>query len=398
MRIYGEDVEESQDCSCLKKIREKVAKQGLVASFIGVLLDCSGSYLKNFSNDYIAIYKITDPSIFPDFATINIFHKHSDDLPKLKSLGDVVFFQNVSFHNFQGKLCGTLSKFSKSSSFSAHDYQDAKRSPYACFIKTVFMNEDLTIKIEQMKSWVRDSLSGSIFEYLNLKALTELQINSGEVDLIGRVLSVGSLGKSLSDPLVVHLQHDQKLSQVVIPKERKKLLANVGPGDTVRIRSVFKSFGVFVISDFSEVLRIQFEAVKIRQNFALNDLLQKFESATGKKRSRAGVSVIPKNSLRYQKVQVADLEKYPDSSVFRLRVYLVWIRAKAQELEVGLWDGEGEEVVKAFVDKKDGSEFLNGFELGLVNRSERLPVEAFRCLVKIVAGRYQIVETRLAGF
>ena len=395
--IYGEDLQEVHDLSCLRRIREN-NKKSFVTSFIGVLLDCSGSYIKKDSRDRICIYKITDPSIYPDFATINIFHKYSDQIPKLKNLGDILYFHKISLEVSSGKLRGTISSSSKDSSFSAHDYRDSKRAPYACFIEPVIINEDTIKEINQMKTWVKDSLSSSISEYLNLITLTDAQIISGEVDLIGRILSIGTLGVSISDPLVIHLQHNNKLIQILIPKVRKKLLTHINPGDTIRIRSIFNSFGGFVISDYTEILRIQFEDVIIKHNSSLNEVLDKFESATGKKVSYLGVSAIPKNSLRYPKVSIWDLEKFPDNSVFRLRVFLVCLWIRQPELQMELWDGKIEDSVKAFVAEKDILGFLNGFGLDKVNKSERLVVEAFRCLVKIVDGRFQIFETKLVGF
>jgi hypothetical protein len=402
--LFGSDHEETSENNSipdLKQLQSTMPKK-TISNYCGVILDCCGSYLKPTSKDYLATFKVTDPSLFPDFLSINIFHKNIDALPKLKNLGDIIYLQFILFSEFQGKMQGTLSASAKQSSFFVFDYEENTCKPYAWYRSQFFRESDVESRINSLKSWVRTSFGDKVKDYLknNTRPIKEVHPSTEDFDLIGKVVGLGRLGILLSDPFYLHLQlpDDERVYHVTIPKEKTKLLMHVQIGEIIKIRSLFKGFGNFLVSDFSEVLRIRFESMKIAENNRVRESLEKFQMAIGMKVKKGKISMVSEKAWKYPKIVMSVLEGHPDESIFRVKGFLLRVFWDSL-FWVIMWDAkDGDKYFKAFVQDEDFLEFMNGFKVEQVNSSKRLSSDVFRCLIKVKSGKYQIISTKLVGF
>ena len=122
-------------CLDLEFIHQKVKNGHFISSCCAVIIDCCDSYSPKpgENQDFLVCYKITDPSIFPEHATINIFHKDSKEIPKIANFGDVIILNDIQFGEYSNHLQGLIPANSKTMSFQLIKCNDQQFLPYSSY-------------------------------------------------------------------------------------------------------------------------------------------------------------------------------------------------------------------------------------------------------------------------
>lgn len=218
--------DEKSACFDLRTIHEKVRNGHIFTTCYGIVLDCCDSYYAKpgESQDYLVSYKITDPSIFPDHANINIFHKDPKDIPKICFLGDVVVFNEIQFREYAGHVQGVIPNNYKNMSFHVFRYNDENCTPYANYKLGIYETYINTVLIKSLVKWFFSNFSLNIPIFIrNSKRLSDIKTGE-EIDVIVNILGITSLGVSKTDPQVYFVGDDNQVFLLVIPHDREKLV------------------------------------------------------------------------------------------------------------------------------------------------------------------------------
>jgi Telomeric single stranded DNA binding POT1/CDC13 len=347
----------------LRTIHEKVLKSVVFASCYAVVVDCSGSYAPKNSegSDYLASYKITDSSIFPSYASLNIFHKNPKDIPKVDNIGDIIKLNEVQFAEYGGILQGKISANSKSMSFYVFNYSGSSQTPYITYKSAFHTNPDHSYLIEKQSEWVKITFTSEFPLFMrNTQRLSSLSIPE-EADIITRVLGIHKLGVKETDPTVCLCGDESEISQLVIPDDRKKMLKFIEIGNIVRIRSVSYQEKVLYLKPYSDILRVpnEFKGILIPE-YTNRDELSKYSRLYS---PLPQDKIVSKVSLEYKSYPLASFSKilsFPMGSIIRIEGFIVKI-AFSQKIEITLWDGDNEtNIIKVRVPEEKTLEFLNG--------------------------------------
>ena len=350
-------------CCTLKEINEKIAGNTVYAWCYAVVVDCCSSYLRKQgeSSDYIAVYRITDLSIFPNTITLTVFHKSPKDLPKVANFGDIIKLNDVQFKEHNGSMSATFPSNSKSMSFYLFNYSGESLSPYACYKSNFHTNAEHATRIEKLSDWTRLTFAYEVPLFLrNTKTLSTLSTNE-EADVKTRLIEICSLGVNDYDPSVLILSDSSEICQLIIPHDRKRLLKFLKPGDLIRIRGVTYEEKALVLKPYSEILRIpsEFKCLDVISSPNKEDLARFLKIYVEVPHSRI-VSLI---SAEYQSVPLTPFNKLlsNDNKFIKVEGFIVRLSIKRNSLDVVLWEGNSEDnLINIAVAEENIKSFLNG--------------------------------------
>lgn len=192
----------------LQFIRDSLSpEQPLTASAYAVVLDCTSSYQPSSATDFLMLLKVTDPTIYPAAAHIQIFHKESFVPPKVANIGDVIRLQNLPFKQHGGVLIGTMSSNSKfPSTFLFPIDDDEQLAPYAAYRGKFSNTPEHFPTLQHLRAWTKDTLARSLPDCLaDTKRLMIAADAKVEVDVLARYFGHYRMGEGPSDPLIVLL-------------------------------------------------------------------------------------------------------------------------------------------------------------------------------------------------
>ena len=358
-----EKVGGTNKCCTLKEINEKIAGNTVYAWCYGVVVDCCSSYLRKQgeSPDYIAVYRITDFSIFPNTITLTVFHKSPKELPKVANFGDIIKLNDVQFKEHNGSMSATFPSNTKSMSFYLFNYSGESLSPYACYKSNFHTNSEHAGRVEKLSDWTRLTFAYEVPLFLrNTKSLSTLSANE-EADVKTRVVDICSLGVNDHDPSVVILSDASEVCQLIIPHDRKRLLKFVKPGDLVRVRGVTYAEKVLVLKPYSEILRIpaEFKCLDVVSSPGKEDLARFRRIYVDVPRSHVVSSIAPE----FQSFPLTPFSKLLSNEGKFLKVegFVVKLCVRRNSLELTLWEGNSEDnVIKLAVPEETIKGFLNG--------------------------------------
>ena len=355
----------------LKTIHTKITNGSIYATCYAVIVDCSGSYIpKSGENqDFIVTFKITDPSIFPNHACVNIFHKNPKDIPKIMNFGDIIKLVDIQFKEYSGLLQGVIGSNSKSMGYFLIPYSGSTIVPYATY-KSVFHNSnDHSLYVEKLSLWILRTFADEFPLFMNnTKRLTNIFPNE-EVDLVTRVIKIYSMGVQKSDPFVFICGDNSEICQLIIPEERKKMLKYIEEGDLIRIRSVNYEEKILYLNLYSEILKIpaEFSSIKVSINPNSEELkkyIQIYEPIPNCKI----VSKIAENYKFYPLITYDKILNFPIESIIKVEGFVVKIKS-FKELEIVMWDGESDNnLIVVYVQDQNLAEFAQGKSLETIRK------------------------------
>lgn len=395
-----EKVGGTNKCCTLKEINEKLSNNTVYAWCYAVVVDCCSSYLRKQgdSSDYLAVYRITDYSIFPNTTTLTIFHKTPKDLPKVANFGDIIKLNDVQFKEHNSSMTATFPSNSKSMSFYLFNYSGESLSPYACYKSNFHTNAEHATRIEKLSDWTRLTFAYEVPLFLRgTKSLSTLSSNE-EADVKTRVIEICSLGINDFDPSVLILSDSNEICQLVVPHDRKRLLKFIKPGDLVRIRGVTYEEKVLVLKPYSEILRIpaEFKCLDVISSPSKEDLAKFLKIYVEVPQSQMVSSV----SSEFQSVPLTPFNKLlsNESKFIKVEGFVVKLVIRRNWLEITLWEGNSEDnVIRIGVPEESVKEFLNGktweqAQKGIIGHDFK-----FQGIVQKDKGLFSLVGTRLVN-
>jgi hypothetical protein len=244
---------QDQYCS-LSQIRAQ-AEGGLFASTYCVVLDCTGSYSVSNSTDVLMLLKVTDESIFPEHANIQVFHQPANAVPKVISYGDVLRVQNCMFKLFKGVLTGTLSAQSKAARLMLFTLDSDELTPYGTY-KGSFANQTEHHKcMIELRRWAKRALSSPDPPVLS-GSITLSKAQNTECDVLARVYAKYTVGEEDTDPVILFLYDAERTASLILDRSREKLVKWLVQGDTVRVRSVSFEDNRLIPSCYTDIFKI----------------------------------------------------------------------------------------------------------------------------------------------
>ena len=382
----------------LKTIHEKTTVGIRYASFYAIVVDCSGSYLPKAADatDHLVTLKITDPSIFPNHATVNIFHRNPKDFPKIANFGDIIKLQEVSIKDYSGGLQATIPCNGKGSCFFLFPYSGESLVPYISYRNNFHNSTEHSANIKRLSEWGLTTFSNEFPLFIkNTKRLVGA-CASEEIDLLTRILGIYSLGTQESDPKVCICGDNNEVSQLIIPEEKLKMLRYVEKGDVIRIRSVCYEDKVLYLNSYSEILRIpaEFKCMSVPAVFNSEEL-NKYSKMYGPVPVGRVISYIAED---YRYTPITPFQKVLQSAmgtVVKVEGFIVKIN-HGRGIDITLWDGEKEEnLMMVHVDEENISEFANGKSWEDIRRDCVKYDRKFQAAVMISEKHLRLVSTKL---
>jgi Telomeric single stranded DNA binding POT1/CDC13 len=382
----------------LKSIYERVKNTSIIASCYAIILDCCGSYIPKpgESQDYLISYKITDPSLFPQHANINIFHKDPKEIPKIINFGDVILLNDIQFRVYDNVLQGVIATSFKQMSFNLFKYNDPKVMPYGNYRSVYHPNNESRSAVESIAEWGMGTLNSELPGFFKKsKMVSDIFINE-EIDIICKIFGIALLGIHDEDPLVVFVGDTKTIFQLVIPHERKRLFKWARLGDTIRIRSVYCEEKLIYITAFTEILVIpkELENLQIGEFIYPNEISKLSSLYTSKNPSKI-VTYVDEKHKKYPQVSFTSLRTLPEDSIVRLEGYVIKIKY-ANNITITLWSGDNEHNrIDLVVYQENVLEFINGKSIDSIKKDLISYDRKFLALVKIDTGIYRIIHTQL---
>ena len=381
----------------LQEISKKVKSNPTTASCWAVIVDCCDSYNpRPDSSDFLVTYKVTDPSIFPNHANINIFHKDVKELPKIENFGDIILLNSVQFKEYRGQLTGVFSSGIRNMSFFVFNYLNQDCKPYGSYKNLFIKDLESEHELQKLSKWVQEvfELESPAFLSESYRKSVESEANKQELDMIARVLGVFNLGTDPTDPYLLLLLEKETTYQLVLPNERKRLVYWLNPGDTVRIRSLTYEKTLLFLSDYTEILKIPFKRLKIPTHPDESKFIESyFPYFTLQDQSE--ITFVTTKALKFPEISFSQLADIELGRVVRLRGYALKFRPGIRTKLI-IWDGfEESNKFEAFIEQDELFEFLNG--ASIENLTEKIASwdKVFVAAIEVNNEGYKVVHTRL---
>jgi len=240
--------------SSLSQIRAQ-AEGGLLASVYCIVLDCTGSYSVSNSTDVLMLLKVTDESLFPEHANIQIFHQPANAVPKVVAYGDVLRVQSCMFKIFKGVLTGTLSAQSKAGRLMLFSLDSEDLTPYGVYKGTFSKQIEHHKAMLELRRWAKPTLAGVDPPVLS-SSITLSKAQNSECDVLARVYAHHTVGTEDSDPVILFLYDAERTASLVLDRSREKMTRWLAPGDTVRVRSVCFEENRLIPSCYTDIFKI----------------------------------------------------------------------------------------------------------------------------------------------
>lgn len=231
------------------------AESGSQGSVYCVVLDCTSSYPVANSTDMLMLLKVTDESIFPDFANIQLFHQSQNPVPKVASYGDIMRLQHCYFKLYKGALTGTMSAQSKAGKFSLYALASEELTPYGLYKCTFSPGLDHHRHMLAVRRWAKVRLAEGETPVLSA-AIPLSRAQNSECDVLARVYEKTCMGNEELDPTVLLVYEGERATTMLIEKNKAKMVKWLTPGDTVRIRSVSFDENRLLPSNYTDILKI----------------------------------------------------------------------------------------------------------------------------------------------
>jgi len=230
------------------------AENGAQGSVYCVVLDCTSSYPVANSTDMLMLLKVTDESVFPDFANVQLFHQPQNPVPKVASYGDIMRLQHCYFKLYKGTLTGTMSAQSKAGKFSLYALTSEELTPYGLYKCTFSPGLDHHRHMLAVRRWAKARL---VEETPVLGAAIPLsRAQNSECDVLARVYEKACMGSEELDPTVLFVYEGERATTILIEKNKAKMVKWLASGDTVRIRSVAFDENRLLPSNYTDILKI----------------------------------------------------------------------------------------------------------------------------------------------
>lgn len=382
----------------LKWIHEKTVNGNFYVSFYAVIVDCSGSYQPKLgeTGDFLVTLKITDPSIFPSHASVNVFHRSPKDFPKIANFGDIIKLQEVYAKDYSGVLQTTVPCNGKNASFFVFPYSGESGVPYISYKGQFHNTNEHSLNVKKLSDWTAATFS---YEYpLFIKNTKRLfgACSSEEIDLLTRVLGVFSLGIQEGDPQVCICADSNEISQLVVPEEKKKMLRYIEKGDIIRIRSVCYEDKVLHLNHYSEILKIPAEYKSMSVPLMCNEeefnkCLQLYLPNPPKK----VISYVSDEFKHNPIMPFQNILKVPIGKVIRIEGLIVKLDL-GKRLDITVWDGEREEnIIRVQVRENFLGEFMNGKPWDNVKKECIGHDKTFQAAIRVENDSLTLISTKL---
>lgn len=350
-------------CCTLKEVSEKLSGNTVYAWCYAVIVDSCSSYIRKQSEggDYIATFKLTDSSIFPNIITLTIFHKSPKDLPKIANFGDIIKLNDVQFREHNGLMTATIPSSTKSMSFYLFSYTGEELSPYAHYKSNFHTNAEHALRIQKISDWTRLTFAYEVPLFMkNTKTLSRLALNE-EADIRIKVLKICSLGINEHDPAVLVLADSEEICQLVIPHDRKRLLKFIKADDLIRLRGVVYEDKVLILKPYSEILRIpsEYKCLDVVCNVSQTEIDKFFRLYV----DIPPVRLVSKITHEFASVPLVPFSKIVESENKTLKIegFVVKMIIRRKTLEITVWDGTVvDNLITVYVKQEDIQSFLNG--------------------------------------
>ena len=378
----------------LDYIKDSIRETAIVSSCYGVLLDSTRSYTQTNSPDFKVTLKISDPTIYPQIATVVIFHKESEELPKVCSIGDIVRIDQFRFKKYNESLNIICKSNAKQAGLFLFHLEQQDLSPYASYRSHFSQGQSHYHKLHSLRTWVKHQFSSQVPNSITSTKPLDQTPSQEEIDILARVFGVYKLGIGQFDPSTVVVYNGKHFAQCIVPHEKSKLLQWLQPGDCVRFRSVKFSNCKIILTVYSDILKVQgcFRSLQLPSMPENEDQLKLIASnytpppehsmKTGMHPSAKTLPLFSFNQLKRQKPGAnCRIEGYvvkidPQSPAEIWGLFCANCNQKTNEeicecgnetdvrcdLEFLLWDGEENEknLIKVVVKEQECSNFLRG--------------------------------------
>ena len=231
------------------------AETGSQGSVYCVVLDCTSSYPVANSSDMLMLLKVTDESIFPDFANIQLFHQQQNAVPKVASYGDVMRLQHCFFKLYKGALTGTMSAQSKAGKFSLYALTSEELTPYGLYKCTFSPGLEHHRHMLAVRKWAKSKLAEGEPPVLSA-AIPLSRAQNSESDVLARVYDKSCMGSEELDPTVLLVYEGDRATTMLIDKSKARMVKWLTRGDTVRIRSVSYEESRILPTNYTDILKI----------------------------------------------------------------------------------------------------------------------------------------------
>ncbi|CAG9311314.1 unnamed protein product [Blepharisma stoltei] len=243
--------------SSLKFIRDNIHENSkLSASCYALVVDSTSSYQYSESTEYLSTLKVTDPSIFPNVASISIFHEDPKILPKIIGFGDIIRMEQFIFKTHRDSLNGKLTFSDKNSKFYLFSLIDDNQIPYSSFRGNFEQAPEILNSLQAIRSWGKITLTNRVPMLPNsTKFLRELKPKD-QSDILLRIFGVFSMGINEDDPKAIVGYDQDSICQIIVPREKEKLLKLIQSRDIIRVKDLIYENGRFSLGKSSDILKI----------------------------------------------------------------------------------------------------------------------------------------------
>ena len=350
----------------LKTAFERIGQGQTYISCYAIIVDSTGSYMPKNSeiSDYLVTLKITDPSIFPNIANVNIFHNSPKDFPKISNFGDIIKLNEVSIKDYLGILQVTIpcTRNRTSASFLIFSYTGESLVPYVNYRASFHNSNDHSLQIKKLSDWGYATLAHEPPLFIkNTKRLCNTS-TSEEIDIITRIVGIYSLGMHENDPKVCLCADTTEVCQLIIPEEKMKMLKYIEKNDVVRIRSVIYEDKVLYLNHYSDILRIpnEFKSMIIPATYNNEELNRYLRLYSPPSLTYRLISIVS-DTLKFSPLTpFTKILNNPVNSIIRLEGFIVKISI-SKGIDFILWDGDKEQnIVKLHLPEENVLDFLNG--------------------------------------
>lgn len=220
-----------------------------------MVLDCTGSYSVSNSTDVLMLLKVTDESIFPEHANIQIFHQPTSSVPKVIAYGDVLRIHSCLFKIFKGVLTGTLSAQSKAGKLMLFSLDSEELTPYGIYKGTFAKQIEHHKAMLELRRWAKLALAGADPPVLS-NSIALSKAHNSECDVLARVYAHHTVGTEDTDPVILFLYDAERTASLILDRNREKMVRWLAYGDTVRVRSVCFEENRLIPSCYTDIFKI----------------------------------------------------------------------------------------------------------------------------------------------
>ena len=413
----------------LAHLQSSITDSPISSSVYCLILDCTSSYPVPNSQDHLLLLKVTDESLYPDHANIQLFHQPATPVPKVASYGDIMRLQNCHFKLYKGVLTGTISAQSKSSKFTLYSLYSDDLTPYGLYKCTFSPGLDHHRHMLSTRKWAKSRLIEGNLPVLTSSIPLHTAQNS-ECDVLARVYAKAYMGNEEIDPILLLIYDNDRATTMLVEKNRGKMVKWLQNGDTVRIRSVIFEENRLMPSIYTDILKIpsEIQEKQIGKFVEKEEFLEKIVHFLQPNSSQELISTLKSDFLPLKFTSFSEISHINPGEKVRLKAFIVNIFPQnpseirgyycpqcrqythleicpcGHETEVRcqvtlvLWDGKSsgeEELVRVVVQPREVGRFIGELEWKQACALMISPTSMIDLVVGVEDGHLVLTGTRL---